>query len=158
MRSIQDVTYSTAGSTPQRPAGVILVTGSREWADAYLLGRELEYAVARVLAAGRAPVIRHGACLRGADLLATRWCRYYDVPQDPRPADWPRHGGEAGFIRNTGMCTPDVRECLAFGLPCERSPGRCASRWPFPHATHGTQDCMIKALAAGIWTRWVRPS
>lgn len=154
MRSIQDVACSTGGSTPQPPAGVILVTGSRKWSSAQVMHIELATACQRVRAAGLVPVIRHGACPKGADLMASQWCRAYGVPQDPQPADWSGYGLSAGFIRNGEMCTPDVRECLAFGLPCP-VPG--CDRWPFPHATHGTQDCVLKAIAAGIPFRWILP-
>lgn len=84
--------------------------------------------------------IRHGECTQGgADIIAQYWARQYDgLEDDPMPADWEKYGKPAGHIRNQEMVDkepqPDV--CLAF--------------FKSGAANRGTQNCVDKAVAAGI--------
>jgi hypothetical protein len=93
---------------------LILVTGSRTWDDILCLTNALRDEVLAARICGLRPVVVHGACPRGADMIAARWARGYNVAQEPHPADWDRHGKIAGFRRNAEMVAvkPDV--CLAF--------------------------------------------
>lgn len=75
---------------------VILVCGSRKWADRlpiwdalFRLRHETELVI-------------HGAA-RGADTLAGDVCRDLGIPVHEYPADWDRYGKGAGFIRNSRM-------------------------------------------------------
>lgn len=130
----------------------ILVTGSRDWTDSGRVYTELARA-AHESGAERVVVI-HGDASSGADLFADTWARAEDrATPAPRPADWARYGKPAGNIRNTQMAEEeDADICLAFQEPC-RAP-RC--KRPRPHDSHGTADCVAKAVAAGITVRIFR--
>lgn len=118
----------------------ILVTGSRTWDDILRMTSELRDEVLAARMCGASPVIVHGACPRGADMIAARWARGYDVPQEPHPADWAAHGKTAGFRRNAAMAALGADVCLAFIK--DGSPG----------ATH----CAEAAREAGIPVRYFR--
>ena len=92
----------------------ILVTGSRTWDDILRLAGELRDEVLGARMCGLRPVIVHGACPRGADMIAARWARGYDVAQEPHPADWSRHGKVAGYRRNAEMVALGADGCAAF--------------------------------------------
>jgi hypothetical protein len=115
----------------------ILVTGSRAWDDILRMTNELRDEVMGARMCGLRPVIVHGACPRGADMIAARWARGYGVDQEPHPADWNRHGKAAGFRRNAEMASLGADVCLAF------------IRDDSPGATH----CARLAAKAGIPVR-----
>ena len=77
---------------------IVLVTGDRWWHDYQLILCRIRSWHEQV------PIhlLIHGAC-RGADLMADRAAEYLDIPRDPNPADWDRHGPSAGPIRNRQM-------------------------------------------------------
>lgn len=91
----------------------ILVTGSRDWEDigrlAFFLGEAIgAYSMVDDV------VVVHGHCPRGADAMADRLCRVYDIPVERHPADWNTYGPKAGFIRNSEMVALGADVCLAF--------------------------------------------
>lgn len=92
----------------------ILVTGSRDWTDIDTVRDALTVAVYQNLPA----VIVHGACLSGADAIASWWVRQFsrnlDITEERHPADWTRHGKRAGFLRNAHMVDLGADVCLAF--------------------------------------------
>ena len=142
---------TSAVSAPPTPRRV-LVTGSRDWADADAVHTAL-YAQGRLSPQGRMLVI-HGACPTGADALAQRFAEdyaHYGVEALRVPADWarvctddcyhpPRYRNyvpycpSAGTLRNQQMVDLAADVCLAFPL------GRSV----------GTRDCMRRAHTAGI--------
>jgi len=126
----------------------ILVTGTRTWDDARRVYEELALAASE---ADGEVVVVHGYCPRGADLFADLWARKHAEPE-PHPADWGRYGRRAGMIRNSEMAALGADVCLAFVGPC-RAPG---CRRPRPHDSHGTTDCVAKAMNAGIPVRVFR--
>ncbi len=96
---------------------VIIVTGSRDWTDALLLGRVLNIHEPTL-------VVQGGA--RGADLIAAQWAHVAEVPCVTVPADWDRSGKSAGAKRNIEMLEryPDAL-VLAFPLPSSRGTWHC---------------------------------
>jgi hypothetical protein len=134
--------------TPHRPLRV-LVTGSRDWADASMVAAALDQATD----AGRTPsVVVHGACPTGADKMAAQWAEAqhdqpFDAPvqEEAYPADWSQ-GRKAGPVRNKMMVDRGADVCLAFISDCT-SP-RCSK--PGPHPSHGASGCADMAERAGI--------
>jgi hypothetical protein len=105
------------------PACRILVTGSRTWTDARLIRRELAWVEATM-----GPiVVVHGACSRGADAIASAWCRRYGVREERHPADW-RMGRGAGPARNQAMVDLGADVCMAFIRDGSPGASHCAER------------------------------
>src|SRR5882724_9348495 len=90
---------------------VALVTGDRWWWDYQLILATIRY----WHNATPITLLVHGAC-RGADLMADRAADYMDIPRDPNPADWERHGLGAGPQRNRAMLLehPGIELVIAF--------------------------------------------
>ncbi|WP_181785368.1 SLOG family protein [Streptomyces phytophilus] len=104
-------------TTPYR----VLVTGSRDWADADPIRHALTTAWLRHTGTF---IVVHGACPTGADWIASDWVTNLhegelgaNVTEEPHPADW-RPGGKfdraAGFRRNADMVALGANLCLAF--------------------------------------------
>lgn len=81
----------------------LLVTGSRDWPDATWLFQHLDKGYATCLFAEREMQLVHGACPRGADLMADTWANEVGVNTIRMPADWNTHGRKAGYLRNEAM-------------------------------------------------------
>jgi len=101
--------------TPYR----VLVTGSRDWANAELVWAALNDVRDEALTAGRQLVVVHGACPRGADADAAHWAEIGSqfatwIKAEAHPADWALNGKAAGFIRNAEMVRLGADLCLAF--------------------------------------------
>ena len=109
----------------------ILVTGSRDWADAASVFRALDQTAAE--ASYREITIVHGGA-RGADGFAHIWAIRNGFTVERHPANWRMSGKAAGFLRNQHMINLGADVCLAFPLGVSR----------------GTRDCMRRAEAAGI--------
>ncbi|MET9150015.1 SLOG family protein [Streptomyces griseoflavus] len=97
----------------------VLVTGSRTWEQPNSVWTALNDARGEALQTGRPFVVVHGACPRGADAHAARWCatatQFADgVTEEPHPADWQTNGKRAGFIRNAHMVNLGADVVLAF--------------------------------------------
>ena len=75
--------------------------------------------------------IIHGGA-RGADQLAGKWAKSYQVNEICCPADWDKHGKKAGVLRNSEMLKHDPDFFVAF-------PGG-----------RGTADMSTKARERGI--------
>lgn len=111
--------------------GRLLVTGSRAWTDRAEVVRGLSDACAVLKA--KAPItLVHGAA-RGADLLcAAVWFEWHQVwpylcgECEAHPADWERHGKQAGFIRNAEMVNSGADLCVAFAASFSSGTGHCA--------------------------------
>jgi len=140
----------------------VLVTGSRSWLDAEVIGSALLdcWHDAMELGADGITVV-HGDA-PGADSIADLWAigfRGLGVLREPVPADWSscvagcrpghrrtRRDGSgycptAGHRRNQLMVDRGAAICLAFPLA----------------ASTGTWDCARRAETAGIWVRVVKP-
>lgn len=132
----------------------ILVTGSRKWKYKLLISAAL------VEAAGDIPAsevtVVHGNN-GNADMMADREARSYGFHVEPHDADWYgpcrsdckrghrrwRNGRDycpaAGNYRNQEMVDAGADKCLAFYQPSA--------------ANVGTQDCVNRAIRAGIKVR-----
>jgi hypothetical protein len=111
----------------------ILVCGGREWADGAAIS-----CVLRGIGAANIACVIHGAC-RGADTLAEHAARALGIAVERYPADWEKHGKQAGAIRNRQMLTegkPDM--VIAFHADIKNSTG--------------TKDMVVAAFEAGIYT------
>ncbi|MGH3928802.1 MAG: SLOG family protein [Pseudonocardiaceae bacterium] len=87
----------------------VLVTGSRDWADA----ATIRDALREQWGDGQA-ILVSGACPSGADRIAeTLWTRW-GGRVERHPANWVTHGRSAGFRRNTAMVSAGATVCLAF--------------------------------------------
>lgn len=112
----------------------ILVTGSRYWTDAELIGNVLAWF--DQLKGGEEMVLVHGAA-RGADRIAAEIARDLGWTVEPHPADWGKYGVSAGPARNAKMVALGAEVCLAFVMP----------------NSVGTWDCVRRAEDAAIPTR-----
>ncbi|MFD4699811.1 SLOG family protein [Streptomyces niveus] len=90
----------------------ILITGSRTWTDEKAVREAINQAVSEF--PGRRAVVIHGACPRGADVMAERASHRLSLPSEAHPAEWRVHGRGAGFIRNQLMVDLGADICLAF--------------------------------------------
>lgn len=77
---------------------VVVVAGSRSFADYSLLSRHLDDIAARF---GIAEIV--SGCCRGADQLGERYAHEHGIPIRRFPADWARFGRSAGYRRNEQM-------------------------------------------------------
>lgn len=110
----------------------VLVCGGRDFDDWKVLSRSL----AKICGVFRGPnpdiVIIQGEAI-GADFLAKVYAKYVGFSYESYPADWKKHGREAGPIRNQQMLDegkPDI--VVAF-------PGG-----------NGTADMVRRAKKAGV--------
>jgi hypothetical protein len=97
----------------------VLVTGSRDWPIPALVWGALNDVRDEALITDRHVVIVHGACPRGADDHAAKWCATAaqfanSVAEEKHPANWQLNGKRAGFIRNAHMVNLGADLCLAF--------------------------------------------
>ncbi len=113
----------------------ILVTGSRDWDSPLEVYERLADVRAVAHESGRYDrfIVVHGACPRGADKHAARWCLFPDAFADmpvigePHPADWKGgYGKAAGFVRNAKMVKLGADLCLAFIRNGSRGATHCA--------------------------------
>jgi hypothetical protein len=116
----------------------ILVTGSREFTHPGVVAAYLQDAFDSLPLDDTGVTVVHGACPRGADLLADRFARERGWLVEPYPADWSLGKG-AGHIRNQRMADLGADMCLAF--------------FAEGAANRGTADCVARAEAAGIPVR-----
>jgi hypothetical protein len=120
----------------------LLVTGSRDFADAALICGVLD----RLLAEHGNLTVVHGAA-RGADTIADTWARQQisvgrDVRREPHPVtglDWGRYGKAAGHRRNAEMVKAGADLVVGFFLAGALN--------------KGTGGCCDLADAAGIEVR-----
>jgi hypothetical protein len=86
---------------------------------------------------GRRVVLVHGDCPTGVDEWINTWGdEAADIFVEAHPADWSKHGGWAGPIRNKDMVDAGADICLAFPKGESR----------------GTRGCTKLAEKAGIAT------
>jgi hypothetical protein len=120
---------------------VVIVTGGR---DCPISTRRVVNATLNSLYVAHGPfILFHGACkprgcdeMVGADRYADDWAQTaFGTDLRRRPADWVRHGNEAGPIRNGAMVREAVREApverihgLAFPMPRSRGTWNCVRR------------------------------
>lgn len=111
---------------------VVLVTGSRDWAD--------EAAVRGALNELEPDVVIVGDCPSGADLHARNWCMESGSRLRVFAAHWTRLGRYAGPERN-GRMVRALANCRNDGDECH------AVAFPLPGGK-GTQGCMLELRAA----------
>lgn len=107
----------------------VIVTGSRRWKfpAAELIVERLEKLPRTDL------MIVHGKA-EGADEIAHLWAKRRLVKVEVFPAQWGKHGPQAGIIRNQQMADSGADLLLAFPLENSR----------------GTWDMIRRAKSAGI--------
>lgn len=117
---------------------VVVVTGSREWADhlpvAQSLIRLLNQPNKSTIEPHRILIV-HGAA-RGLDRLAGKLALDLGMNVLDLPAPWDQYGRGAGPIRNQAMI--DLKPDLVLGFPIGKSTG--------------TRDCLRRAQGANIPT------
>lgn len=114
----------------------VLVTGSRDWDDEPALWDALLdtwHDATQTAGPEHQLVVVHGACPRGADLMAHRWAQMQRfagerIAPEPHPADWDKHGKRAGFLRNQAMVDLGADICLAFIKNNSRGASHTAER------------------------------
>lgn len=113
----------------------VLVTGSREWDSPLEVYERLADVRAVAHESGQYDrfIVAHGACPKGADKHAARWCQFPDafadmpVIEERHPADWRGgYGKAAGFVRNAAMVKLGADVCLAFIRNGSRGATHCA--------------------------------
>jgi hypothetical protein len=138
---------TAAPASPRQPYRV-LVTGSRDWPAAGRIRSELS-ALADQHPEGL--IVIHGDARSGADRMASDWARRERnagrrVTEETHPANWQRHGGHSGLLRNAEMVALGADLCLAWIMPCVKP----YCRRPDPHGSHGATHCADLAEKAGI--------
>lgn len=103
----------------------ILVTGSRNYPDDGTVESWLTSAVEHALTMGKQPVIVHGACPTGADMIADHFAVANRIAVERHPADWSR-GRIAGPLRNQQMVDRGASICIAFPFGESRGTRGCA--------------------------------
>jgi hypothetical protein len=125
----------------------VLVTGSRNWKDPYVISVRLN----GILLRHEPFLLIHGQNKRGADKIADDWARAARaggarVFIRPMPASWEHRG--SGFDRNQEMVDFGASVCLAFVARCVKR--NCPQQGK--HGSHGATDCAGRAREAGIPT------
>jgi hypothetical protein len=108
----------------------VLVTGSRHW-QSPVDRKILRDALDAILAGHPRMTLVHGACPRGADLLAARWAedrirQGEHVTVEAHAADWDRYRRHAGYRRNADMVDLGADLCMAFIRDGSRGATHCA--------------------------------
>jgi hypothetical protein len=133
----------------------ILVTGSRDWSDRWVVAKEIERFLGERglmdpdmgMSIGKV-VIVHGDCPTGADFWAKEWAINEWQSEEPHPANWRILGEAAGPVRNQIMVRSEPDICLAFLNQCRKDGCRRE-----PHTSHGASGCADMAEAAGVEVR-----
>jgi YspA, cpYpsA-related SLOG family len=113
----------------------ILVTGSRDWDDPWIIEQMLR----RAAYGHREVTLVSGHCPNGVDAYAEEIAYELDWHVEIHPAEWLAWGKRAGFIRNQQMVDLGADICLAFRR----------------NNSKGTTHCGQAAEAAGIPTVWI---
>lgn len=101
----------------------VLVTGSRSWDDEETIRKALVEVIG-----SRNPAsvqVLHGDA-RGADRIAAQVATELGCRVRSYPADWDRHGRQAGYIRNVAMVQTQPSMCLAFIRDDSAGASHCA--------------------------------
>jgi hypothetical protein len=120
----------------------VLVTGARDYEDAWIIGRVLDGIENDCLLHSEPIIIIEGEA-KGADSIARLWGETldrYDATVEKYPADWNQYGKAAGPIRNKQMLVegkPDV--VVAFPK------GKLED-------SKGTRNMVEQAVKAGVTT------
>ena len=101
----------------------ILVTGSRNWNDKFLIKSEL---INHTSNSSSVVTIVHGAA-PGADSIAGFYARELGFIEERHPASWSEFGRSAGYIRNKAMVDLGADICLAFIRNNSKGASMCAS-------------------------------
>lgn len=72
----------------------LLIAGSRDFNDYQLLKKSIKPENIECIISG---------CARGADTLAIKYAKEFNIPVEKYPADWNKYGRSAGYIRNKLM-------------------------------------------------------
>lgn len=72
----------------------LLIAGSRGFNDYQLLKNTIKPENIECIISG---------CARGADTLAIKYAKEFNIPVEEYPAEWDKYGRSAGYIRNKIM-------------------------------------------------------
>ena len=112
----------------------ILITGSRDWTDAYAIENAIIHALNT--SSDDTPVtIIHGNA-SGADRIADRIAKKYQFEIEIHLPDWDKNKKSAGILRNKKMVDSGADCCLAF----------------IRNGSKGATHCSNAAMKAGIPT------
>jgi len=89
----------------------VLITGSREWNNIFLIKNELNKLFDNW---GTSVTLISGHCPNGADAICENTAKELGWTIETYPADWAQYGKPAGFIRNKKMVDLGADICLAF--------------------------------------------
>jgi hypothetical protein len=118
------------------PSRRVLITGSRNWNNDFLIHNTLT-AFHWMLAGDNQITLVSGACPTGADAIGEKVARHLGWEVERHPADWAQYSKRAGAIRNREMVALGADICLAFILD---------GSW-------GSTHCAGLAQKAGIYTQ-----
>ena len=122
----------------------ILITGSRNWDDEETIRTALTQTLWQGTGPFRdsnaTPVLVSGACPTGADAIAEKCWRNWQLPIERHRADWGKYGRAAGPIRNQEMVKLGADVCLAF----------------IKNESRGATNTVLLAQKAGIPTQIFR--
>lgn len=146
----------------------VIVTGGRNWDRPLLIWKALDNAWLMKHMGSPYLVVVHGDASVGADRHARQWCEEPEVRaggipsltirQERHPATWRnpntgRRDPAAGINRNSDMVGTGADQVLAFPGPCIKASCPRFGR----HLSHGTTDCILKALRVSIPVKLWRP-
>ena len=117
----------------------LIVAGSRTWRDYALMNRKLDH-----LTQNFDKVVVISGTARGADTLGERWAHEHGHKVKQFPADWNRHGPQAGNLRNLQM------------LDYAQSQEHCGLVAFWDGQSRGTRHVIKTAQIRGIPTRVIR--
>lgn len=108
----------------------VLVTGSRTWEAADVIRTALDIVAKEAFAIDDELIVVHGACPKGADLIADEWVReaskLWPVRAERHWALWTVEGKSAGYKRNARMVEAGADLCLAFIRDKSKGATHCA--------------------------------
>lgn len=112
----------------------VLFSGSRKFVDPMPVNEALQRLARKAVDPAMVAVVHGGA--PGLDSLVDALGRSMGMQVEVHRADWNTHGKAAGVLRNQKMVELGADMLFAYPLPDGR----------------GTQDCIARAVAAGIPT------
>lgn len=115
---------------------IILITGSRDWADKEMIKSALLPYANKVL-------LIHGDC-RGADKISGEVAQELGFHVSASPANWSLHGRAAGPIRNREMVN-QAKKFKQSGIPTI-----VLAFHDSLHLSKGTKNCVTLAEKAGL--------
>ena len=126
--AMESITICVGSALMAELQRVLAIVGYRKFTDWKIFKDTLKEFVVRY---GMPEQVVSGGAL-GADAMAEKWAKRYNIPLLILKPDWKKHGKSAGILRNTDIISA------------------CTHVVAFPHPKgRGTQDSIRKAIAGG---------